>query len=382
MRHLRKLFIKISAWIIPVVLIGSLLFWRESDTSFLTNWVFKGVLMCAGLLIFLGGVIWKRFSWLSSVVFIYFTLHCLYFSYTKILKDEVLLELLSFIHDAYPVSLAKMRQGLHEAALMNLLYLICVPVFCLFQTKKSHDIWSFVVNCAGLICALGIIFTAYPRNQYLVPFLHNPSLTATFLAVLIGGVSWPLVLIYGFAILYTHATTPLLTMGAALLIRYWRDLKLWQWVLFSALPLYYIFSLVVPKFSTGGNGRFDIWGYAYDWWKSQGPFVWWFGAGEGSTPVIVPLIQMGKHYDPNSFSFYMYMHNDWLQFLFEGGAIGLSLAVLLYGEILLKSKNKAMVAAFGVAMVSNFPLHSPLITLFGILLMGRAYLGRDTYAGV
>jgi len=72
---------------------------------------------------------------------------------------------------------------------------------------------------------------------------------------------------------------------------------------------------------------------------------------------------------------WIWMHNDWLQALFETGIVGLSLMFGLYLQALrrlvitgLTAEAKTLLL-FGIFMGSNYPAHVGLTCMFGAWLM-------------
>jgi O-antigen ligase len=79
------------------------------------------------------------------------------------------------------------------------------------------------------------------------------------------------------------------------------------------------------------------------------------------------------------------LHNDWLQIYFEAGVIGFALAVNVFIEAVRLSYRdvrwQTMIIGYGVAMCTNFPLHSPILALTGFMLLGGAYMEKYVALG-
>jgi O-antigen ligase len=123
------------------------------------------------------------------------------------------------------------------------------------------------------------------------------------------------------------------------------------------------------------NGRFPVWFASLSWWrKHANP---WMGTGLGTYYVLGPSLQ--RAYLPDQNGHLLWMHNDWLQILFELGWVGLALLVLMgvwaiaravrNGRLWLASS----LAAYAVVAAGNFPMHVPTLALLGILLVVCAF---------
>lgn len=119
------------------------------------------------------------------------------------------------------------------------------------------------------------------------------------------------------------------------------------------------------------NGRFEIWRATLSWWMQHANH--WTGAGLGSYFIIGPGIQIAILHQNTAHL--LWMHNDWLQVLFEQGAIGLALAITVFGRALARSIKRdrpwltSSLSAFGVTMLGNFPMHVPVMGFLGSFLL-------------
>lgn len=104
------------------------------------------------------------------------------------------------------------------------------------------------------------------------------------------------------------------------------------------------------------SGRFAIWRLSYDWWRAHANI--WFGTGFGTAQVLIPLLQAAN--DPKQTTMFLWLHNEWLQILFEGGIVGVLCALMAWGYFLLRSFKRpelfASFCAFSVMACFNYPL--------------------------
>ncbi len=100
------------------------------------------------------------------------------------------------------------------------------------------------------------------------------------------------------------------------------------------------------------TGRFAAWKLMMDFWKNN--LNIFIGGGPGSYWIYANNIQT-THFK------FSWMHNDWLQQLFENGFVGLASCGLLYGFALTKSFNRpylfSMVVGFGIITLTLYPNH-------------------------
>lgn len=116
------------------------------------------------------------------------------------------------------------------------------------------------------------------------------------------------------------------------------------------------------------SGRFDLWTQCMAWWQLNTSA--WFGTGIGTFEVLGPLIQNRQ------VSVFLFMHNEYLQLLFEGGVIGLVLGLALYSQCVVRSlKNAEWLtitwAGLGVAMLAQYPFRFMLSATFCTVLAVR-----------
>lgn len=114
--------------------------------------------------------------------------------------------------------------------------------------------------------------------------------------------------------------------------------------------------------------RLEMWGQYMSWWRSHGGIL---GTGPGSFEWISALLPEKR----------MWLHNDWLQFIFEQGYIGFTLAVLFYLIIAIRLKFRddrafAVWICLGLSMLVYSPIQFFIVQWFGFLLIRRAFHGR------
>lgn len=166
-------------------------------------------------------------------------------------------------------------------------------------------------------------------------------------------------------ILSTGATTPIVMLVAMGSVMLWQRGH-WKWLI--PLPLL----LAGLAYYGSSSGRVGAWGSLFEWWRDNANPV--IGTGLGTFEWLGPYIQMSNG---QTQEFFLWMHNDYLQVLFEGGLVGLGLFLAVCVLCAWRAREKKIVlpclAAIGVCMLSQFPLHWFLSSLW-IAFMARLSL--------
>lgn len=120
------------------------------------------------------------------------------------------------------------------------------------------------------------------------------------------------------------------------------------------------------------NGRTYIWrGSLKYWWTNFNPLL---GSGTGTFELFGPHLQSQGGALPTTF--FIWMHNDWIQILFEQGAIGLALALVVYFWALKETWRSqctfACLVGYGMIMCTQMPLRYAPSALFGAVLLRLA----------
>ena len=124
------------------------------------------------------------------------------------------------------------------------------------------------------------------------------------------------------------------------------------------------------------NGRFQIWRisleYFFDPEKGVNQF---FGTGSGSFFMLGPTIQLNFGYSPKLV--FLFMHNDFLQILFEQGYIGLFLVLAVGVCALRKAFDRpwlfAALCTYGAILATQYPLRYLASAFIGALLLAEVY---------
>lgn len=110
-------------------------------------------------------------------------------------------------------------------------------------------------------------------------------------------------------------------------------------------------------------------------------YHWITGFGLGTFQILGPEIQTVTHF--NEGAWWLWLHSDWLQLIFETGVIGFALAWLLYGKCLWNAycarKWDLLVSlcGYGAWMVANYPFHNAISAFLGAYLVFYALVVSD-----
>lgn len=164
-------------------------------------------------------------------------------------------------------------------------------------------------------------------------------------------------------------------------IRYdWREIRM-AFVLITPVAVMSVFALSYHKI---GMQLFTA-PYRIEWWTKIMGWWWenanvWFGTGLGTYFYLGPGIQ--KTLEPSNPHVMLWMHNDWLQILFETGIIGLALTLAVYFKVLRRTwkvdyTSFQTLVLIGASMCAYYPLHWYLTSVFAAFVL-RLGLSSNT----
>ncbi len=278
------------------------------------------------------------------------------------------------------------NQAVLYATVSILFYLV---IF--LHLKSKH--YEAIENSLGILCLLNSITTIFTEGK---GFFSNESMNGVMIAVTypflnvkksnapylhrFNSFTLPFfmrdlicVMLPIYAIFTTDvATVPMVTM--LVVIYFTLGFAFKKHILkITALVFALVFVLIrlKPNF-LHDQGRFIIWEKGMDWWVQNVPPM--NGLGIGTTYEFLPYIQKISGLDVSQW--FVWFHNEWIQILFEQGAIGLFLALCLYFQALYCSVKKdylfISLVGFGFASIFNFTLHAPFHSFLGAFLLARA----------
>lgn len=171
------------------------------------------------------------------------------------------------------------------------------------------------------------------------------------------------------AIIQIRQITPIAILVTSLFF-YWRKF-LFVLFLIYGVTAYQMFFTNSGFFSS--NGRFAVWKDMLKWWYEHVDM--WIGLGTGSFEWAAPLIQNQPK------AIFIWMHNEYLQILFEQGITGLLLSLCLIVFCLFKSFKRpwlfSTIIGLLVCFCTQFPLRFFITQVFIVLLIRITLTNED-----
>ncbi len=198
------------------------------------------------------------------------------------------------------------------------------------------------------------------------------SFDTALMAAMIPVVVFPLRVLFLGTMLTTQGATAFLIVAAQMLA-FLKGSRARAWF---ALPA---FAGLAWLFQGGklfeSSGRIMFWKAFMKWW--DGERLWITGSHIGIFEWLPRLVKDFQIDD----RIFLQMHNDWLQVLFEGGAIGLAVLLWFYIELCYKawSRPKLLATLFGIGafMLTYHPLHFFLSAFFVAVVVREVLDGTD-----
>lgn len=267
-------------------------------------------------------------------------------------------------------------------AAMSMVWVImlCIPFLLIPKDKVKYVGRLFLV--VAVLESISIIFKLGQDQFKNSALLLNPAQDGAFVACLLPlayeikrWFKWPLIALMVIAIIMTQATTPFVGLGVFIATLIWFSRFR---ILTFAGPL---FVAALGVYSQGFNnfkadsGRLYIWPLAMNYWKEHLDKI--IGAGAGSFFIYGPTIELTLHGFGYNQPVYVWMHNEWLQVLFEFGIIGLLLSLAFYFFSLKKSYDRPLgfntLLIYGATSFFQMPLRQAASAIFLIFVLRVVY---------
>ncbi len=354
------------------VLMLSIVFWLPQNPMRWHNQELYAFIIVSLIISFL---ISKRFSWILGlniswilcVGFYYFKMPKFYFG---IFADLAQVMFPSVIADA-------------------LLWLVCAVIIGLWLLADNKKLRNLLDSCEWLfwidICVMiGRRLWDKEFHRYLGA-MDNEAMDGTLLLLLYilscvrNSRPWFVHILFGIFIFLTDSTTAICGLGLIWITYFIMEyrIKLWLKIVGASGILCGIMGTGIYLLGNhefwNSNGRTYIWKKTFDYWWKQGNH--YFGLGPGSFALYGPGISL-QNRQPNTIqTVFIWMHNEYLQVLFELGIIGLVLFLLLHIQMLYMSyKTKLSWLFISVITFSFIELtqmnyrHAPT-SLIGVLIL-------------
>ncbi len=246
-------------------------------------------------------------------------------------------------------------RALAKRAVLALAWLQCG--YAILQAVDLDLIWGL-----GVMWLYGAPFVSDPRMYGL---LGSVNATAGYVAVVAPLMPAPLLLAAIVMVVWSHSLGAVLALLVGILVRIRAGLLVWGLGAIAAL-----WSATVLVKTTQG-ARVTIWGFVASHWPWASAIL---GTGLGGWAARVPALQIRERFAPTG-ELWAEAHNDWLQWAFETGLVGM---VLLVGWLW---THRAMVrdpvwggsiAALATQALTWHPFHIVSSALLGLVLIGLA----------
>jgi hypothetical protein len=237
--------------------------------------------------------------------------------------------------------------------------LLLMPLAVFIIPMRYFKKWKVAFSVFGLINAALLFFKGYG-------FMNASSFDAGMVAALLPLIGPWLVFPYLVAVVTSGHMATALVVIVAQTGAYALKVKKLRGPLFLLCIIILIAGYFLPgAHGYDSSGRVVAWTRFFNWWVLNANYI--FGTGVGTFQWIGPYIDGMKG------EIFLQMHNDWLQILFEGGAVGLCLAVASYIYLLIKSWNRILlfcaVVGLGVFALTYHPFRFFPSSLFIVCLI-------------
>lgn len=248
--------------------------------------------------------------------------------------------------------------------------------------KYCLNILFFISVLDSIALIVEFLFFRDP-NPYITPhgILFNGTADACFIACL-WPISfkrnWILAPIMLLAILFSHSNTAIAGLGIGYAFYLLPRMRIKQWIVVMGLvtPIF----VLLARFCLGGHfladsGRSFVWAGSFHFYKQfANPFI---GIGTGTFTVWGDAWQRA-HYqgDTGTFPIWNFLHNDFLEILFENGILGLTTSLLVLVFLLKRTYRNPVfpiVCVYAFTGLTEMPLRLFITQFLGICLLSEGF---------
>lgn len=318
---------------------------------------------------------WHQFIGISTTVIVF----CVFMRYYGKLN---LIALCYFLLSAlfifmYPVQRFSNQLPFDSTSGQAFAILLVIAIFVIPLTRDGISLTLDLLELTFLINSIVVICVGYGM-------FHSRSSDAATIAAILPSVffrkkhlwnktreyMWASGIVHGTAILLMHGSTSYFVIAAAVLCYAILNIRQ-SWRVIAVLAT--AFSVLAVGYAREGidflnsSGRFEHWSMFMGWWQDNANPL--FGTGIGSFEWLGPMIQqMNKEK-----AMFLFMHNEYLQVLFEGGIVGLTLALLVWLIGFWRARKETWLvlsyASLSMLMMTQFPLRFFVSALFTALIL-------------
>lgn len=280
--------------------------------------------------------------------------------------------------------------GFESLVAQSFIYLTLLVVIGLKLKKNFIQLFIFLVTIDALVVLAKAVFRIHPWFM-----LNNPAIDAAFIGIMLPFVfkkSKPLALLCIASLISTITSTaflalfvniagfmfynvPYIAPKRKLMIRYVAP------VILFFVPITGIYLNGQDEFGKlvffNSSGRYEIWNMAMSYFATSVNKI--MGAGLGTFYIFGPALQMTDAIKKGlgGMPGFFWMHNDWLQVLFESGIVGFFLLLMTYLTALAKSFKKPEIfvslCVYGSVSMLQMPLRWFPLSLLGVYLIKYSF---------
>lgn len=348
----------------PVVLFLFIGFYREDSDFYWSKWM---VLMILGAL-FVSISLWRQLHWSASSLLFYSLLSSLKVCMAHLVPQTN--------YDASVISRFEASTALTSLGMLFGIF---------FLNEMGNLELAIAVTC--LVDAVYVIvqFITGPRIAGTIgAFFDYDAMNACFLAITIPFVfevfkknrAWlilPVVAVL-LTLVVDHSSTSLGVFCVVMGTLFYRCLEAEPWWLrcLAIITSTSVLVLAMHHFMPHilhDSGRFEVYKTMMTWWFNNCNH--WFGTGNGTFIHFGPHIQQITGIQPTQW--FLWLHSDWLQIVFEMGYLGMFLSINLFCFLIKYSWNRpyllSSIMGYASCMVFQFPVHHALLALVGMSII-------------
>lgn len=337
-----------------------------------------GTVLAASLTAWCVFWVWPRFGFFASALLCYLGLNSIWF---WVVVDNRYVTV-------NPYDQMAIRYFAADSFLKTMV--ILVPLMLAAENQEKLKRWGvsiiaiIVIGNASTILARFLL--GYCKENNSCGGLGNPSLIVSMMICALPFLSWWAIPLVALAALASHSS---IAVGLFLVFFffYLQPFKSTVRVVASGMGVLMAAGLgyfLLGTDALSSSGRFALWKLMAHYWNTRRNIP--FGTGFGTYHVFSIHIQNFGNF--SMYTHWNWMHNDWFQLVFEGGAVAGFLALATYTVALLKSllappflgppRYDVALSLFlyGIFMFFNPALHYPLPMLFGAWLFVYALRRR------
>lgn len=228
----------------------------------------------------------------------------------------------------------------------------------------------------GLISSVMMIYNFLTKSVP-VGILDNPAIDATLIAIILPSMfhkyKWFLVLPI-ISIIISKSNTGLMLLGFQILCYLWATQRINRTLMIEVICCFGgvtgLYKLFMGWKFLDDSGRYVIWRWAWEYFLNSKQYL--FGLGSGTFQLLGPTMQK----EHNHIAYFIWMHNEFLQVLFEQGIIGLSISLIAFGFMWKTAQKPWLKACLGtifLACFTQFPFRMLPSCLFCAMILKEVY---------